>query len=405
MKKIQAEWWRPTDMDKKWYGDVEIIPHKSFRYEFYNNPDDIVNGDTIWGITKCNIPITLLKCNKYNSVAYVVDGIHVNFDDKFIHILEFEVENFIGWFGVDTPPIKISISDEVEFKLKVCSNLNSSSTLKSFESVGIISITFKNGIALSESWDYIDIFKELIYLATLKKSDIKQISIYNCKLYTICNDTIHYTPVIIYTSNTHNVCDKKFHAPDFTFQYNDISDFNALIKTWMIYRSTYKEFLEVYSHVIYHTLTPWIKLLTLTQSIEAYYLKTDKYPKTKRNAKGKDVDVTLEDKIKNIITDKKEILSRWKRVPPDFSEVVIDTRDYLTHHLPKFLPSGKRNSGQPNERVGKSVSEDIDELMKLNETLVAIIQVLIIQDIIPNITNDKLNFISDQFAVEYLKLI
>lgn len=164
------------------------------------------------------------------------------------------------------------------------------------------------------------------------------------------------------------------------FRFEDVrGDFADFIGEWLKYVQKFAEPLNCYSSTIYHSLTGELAHLSLTQALEAYHgIQFSSHHKHEFKAKIEELCSLHADSLKGLVDD-----------IPDFSERVLCTRNYYTHHNPKWLLTGK---------VAKKA-----ELVRLNEKLRLLFQMCVLTDL--KIPADRFSRLRRRLATEIIDYI
>jgi hypothetical protein len=161
------------------------------------------------------------------------------------------------------------------------------------------------------------------------------------------------------------------------FQFTNLrGDFATFVGSWLKYTEDYAESLGCYSSTVYHSLTSELAHLSITQALEAYHgVKFSSHHKQDFQTKVRQLTMphlsSLYGLIENI---------------DDFAERVLCTRNYLTHHNPRWLKTGK---------VAQRA-----ELIRLNEKLRLIYQMCVLTDL--GIPSQRFGLLRRQLATQII---
>jgi uncharacterized protein YeaO (DUF488 family) len=161
------------------------------------------------------------------------------------------------------------------------------------------------------------------------------------------------------------------------FRFDDVrSTFEVFIRKWLEYVERFDEALSCYSCTVYHSLTDVLHHLNLTQALEAYHGVRF----ASHDERG------FEAKIKQLASLHMGALDGLVDDPADFASRVLCTRNYYTHHNPKWLELGK---------VAKKA-----ELWRMNEKLKLLFQMCVLTD--NGIPADRFSRLRRQLATEII---
>jgi hypothetical protein len=161
------------------------------------------------------------------------------------------------------------------------------------------------------------------------------------------------------------------------FRFEDVAgNFAEFMRRWLEYTERFHEALDCYSCTIYNPLTDVLHHLSLTQALEAYHgVKFASHHEQDFKAK-----------IEELATNHAASLGRLVDNPAEFAERVLCTRNYYTHHNPKWLKTGK-------------VAEKA-ELCRMSEKLKLLFQMCVLADI--GIPTDRFSRLRRQIATEII---
>jgi hypothetical protein len=394
-RQIKSFWWAPAHPETRWFGTLTLELDQSPELELFverNNPADDARplGRVIHGKDEHGLPITLLFVGSAGDstsgavlkrtfhAGYALVGITLPDADSFVvNSLRFQVQQLYGWLGrsgfkqnaednTDTFAVHFRHQEDEWFSITSDLELgihNTFTAQNGFQERRVsedAALTFrsKTGFSLSRCRELVGSVRTLLHFASLKKVYPVWMTAYkNGHGYQSGGRWIDQDIEIV-TSNLHEA-KSEYPMPDrWLFRFDDVrDDFAGFVHTWLDYTQRFAESLGCYSSTIYHSLTAELAHLSLTQALEAYHgIQFSSHHKHEFQAKIEELGNLHATSLKGLVDD-----------IPDFAERVLCTRNYYTHHSPKWLATGK---------VAKGI-----ELIRLNEQLRLLFQMCVLTDL------------------------
>jgi len=413
---IKGFWWHPDMPQNRWFGVLEnnrdagilLTCHaETGNYSFIEQHA----GATFHGRDEKGSPVTLLLTSRDGGSksggletlrlrpGYVLVGAHV-VDKQSIKArnLSVQIQHLYGWLGLtgfnrkidfsasgkvnisyEQPDLKsfvIYSGEKINFGLET--NYSANFMSQSISEDAVVSMGLESGFNFEEAWSFIIALRMLLHLATLKP--IYAVSMSLRGLRDFGNAEVGPNDSISIWSR--NFQEAKTDIPVnglWVFRYSDVEqDFGLFFSKWLDYRTQYEEALNCYSSTVYHKLPSTLKLLCLTQALDAYHgVRFNSHSQRRFKHKVEDLCELNKDSLSGLVGDIDE-----------FATQVKDTRDYYTHHNPKDL-------------IARNVVRGSAELIRLNEKLAILFQSCVLRDI--GIPANRLSRLRRQVAGEIVE--
>ena len=393
-REIKGFWWTPEKPEHRLFGvltlergegaDLETFAEGGFSAQAFDPAKQIIHGQD-----EHAKPVTLLfvmpprptisggLMQRSFHVGYVVFGIALPDANSFIaHELQLWIQHFHGWVGttgfIEDPQPKeerviryrhpdevyYRINDDLEVGIGISTNSQTGLWDRSIKEDAWISFRSKAGLSLHRSLKLLNAVRMLLHFAILKRVYPVEISVeknghgYNVGDHWI-KQKIELWGSILREAKSEYPIDAAW-----VFQLKDFGDgFATRFKDWLDYVDQFDEALGCYSSTIYHSLTHQLTHLSLTQALDAYHgQKFQSHSNQDFKAKIQDLITPHTASLRGLVDD-----------VPGFVEQVHASRNFYTHHNPKWKETGK-------------VAEKAD-LYRLNEKLKLLFQMCVLTDI------------------------
>jgi hypothetical protein len=413
-RQIKSFWWATDQPVTRWFGTLTLELDQTPELELIverNSPADNARplGRVIHGKDEHGVPITLLFVSSSGDsitgavlkrtlhAGYALVGIALPDADSFaVNSLRFQVQHLYGWLGRSgfkrdaeengyTFAVHFQRQEDEWFSIAPCLELgvhNTFETHNGFQERRIredAALTFRSteGFSLARCWELLNAVRTLIHFASLNKVYPIWMTAYkNGHGYQIGDRWIDQD-IEIATSDLREAKSEYPISDRWLFQFDDVrSDFAGFIHRWLDYTQKFAESLDCYSSTIYNSLTAELAHLSLTQALEAYHgIQFSSHHEHKFQAKIEELGNLHASSLKGLVDDVR-----------DFAERVLCTRNYYTHHNPKWLATGK-------------VAERA-ELIRLNEKLRLLFQMCVLTDL--GVPADRFSRLRRQLATEII---
>lgn len=416
-REIKSFWWSPQKPDARWFGILNLHSGKTPRLELFEEREDfseqtIKLGPVIHGKDEFGKSVTLLfvgssgnqqtgaLIRSKHTAGYVLVGIHVNSADELaLNSLRFQVQHLFGWVnksGFQHPPYSgdltfaihykkhddewFSIDSDLEFGIHCTFNAKRALQEQRIDEDAALTFKSKTGLGLQRCNELVNAIRLLIHFACLKRVYPTWMTGYrDGHGYDLGGTWIDQDIEIVSSILSEPTTELPF-PENWLFQFANVrGDFAAFIRSWLKYTADYAEPLGCYSSTIYHSLTSELAHLSLTQALEAYHgIKYASHQKQEFQAKVKELTKLHLGSLKGLVSD-----------VDDFAERVLCTRNYLTHHNPKWLVTNK---------VAQRV-----ELIRLNEKLRLIYQMCVLSDL--GVSSQRFGLLRRQLATQIIDYV
>lgn len=413
-REIKGFWWTPDKPEYRVFGILTLelgegaqlvtFAEGGFTAEAFDPNNQVIHGQD-----EHAKPVTLLfvmpprptisggLMQRSFHVGYVVFGIALPDSSSFIaHELQLWIQHFHGWAGttgfVDDSELKeettiryrhpdevyYRISDDLEVGIGVSMHAQHGLWDRGIKENAWISFRSKAGFSFHRSFKLLDAVRLLLHFAILKPVYPVEISVEKeGHGYSLGDRWIKQTISLWGSILREPKSEYPFDAARWVFQLKDFGNaFSTRFTDWLDYVERYHEALGCYSSTIYHSLTHELTHLSLTQALDAYH--------GQKHQSHKNQDFKA--KIQELATPHTTSLAGLVDDVPAFVEQVQATRNFYTHHNPKWKATGK-------------VAEKAD-LYRLNEKLRLLFQMCVLTDI--KIPADRFSRLRHQLATHII---
>lgn len=413
-RQIKSFWWAQERPETRWFGTLTLGLHQTPELELIverQNPAEDFQplGSVIHGKDEHGAPITLLFVGSSADsttgailkrtfhAGYVLMGIALDAADSFIaNSLRFQLQHLYGWLGRtgfkdnpggDIATFVVNFRHQADEWFSITSDLdlgihNTYVASNGFQERRVsedAALTFrsKTGFSLARCWELVGAMRMLLHFASLKQVYPVWMTAYKDGHGYQIGDRWLDQGIEIESSNLREAKSEFPISHRWLFRFDDVQgDFANFVHKWLDYRQRFSEPLDCYSSTIYHSLTAELTHLSLTQALEAYHgIRFSSHHKHEFQAKIEELGNLHAGSLKGLVDDVR-----------DFAERVLCTRNYYTHHNPKWLTAGK-------------VAEQA-ELVRLNEKLQLLFQMCVLTDLA--VPADRFNRLRRQLASEII---
>ena len=412
-REIKGFWWVPEHSESRWFGTLTLEPDQSPKLELiierqgWTDPIPPQPGRVIHGVNEHGKPVTLLFLGKpseqLNGVilrrtflaGHALIGTHLPTADCFAaQSIWFKTHCLYSWLNrsgfdrgttrtarslsirYDQPDDEwFSVSSDLELGIHTTYTTNSGFQEERIREDAAVTFRSKSDLSFARCRKLIGRMRALLHFASLEP------------VYPVCiaaqlrqtrgeqAPDSTFQSVEVWNGGLRRA-EEAFRQPEqWTFRYEDVrGDFGGFIRQWLEFTDKYEEALGSYACTVYHPLTWELQHLSLTQALDAYHgVKFNSHHEQDFRAKLEALIKLHSLALNGLIDDE-----------TDFADRVICTRNYYTHHNPKWLMKGK-------------VAKDI-ELFRMNEKLRLLFQACVLADL--NIPADRFHRLRRQLATE-----
>lgn len=393
---IKSFWWLPASPEVRWFGTLVLekgeSPNLELIIERSQTPDEFLRNTSsvIHGKDEHGKPVTLLFASlggdsasgavvkRHIDAGFALIGIKAdNAEEVSLNSLRFSLQHLCGWLGrtgfqraeaEGRGKFTVNFQQredqwyEITSDLELCLH-NTYETRSSFYEEGIregAAMTFrsKNGFSLAKGQELINYIRSLLHFAIFKQIYPVWMTGYKNGYGRQIGDRWLEHDIEIESALLRKSADELPIADLWLFRFEDFqSNFAEFFHEWMDYAEQFDEAMDCYFSTVYHSLTGELAHLSLTQALEAYHgIKFSSHQAREFRQKIEDLCNTHTNSLKGLVDN-----------IPDFADRVLHTRNYYTHHNPRWLTGGK---------VAKK-----RDLVLLNEKLKLLFQICVLSDI------------------------
>lgn len=393
---LKGFWWTPDAPDRRCFGvlsqtekAIELVCHSDHGEQGVLK--DIPAG-TVYGKDEKGRPVTLLVTSRVGSTrsgglettrlhtGYVLVGVHVTDKDAIrIQSVVLNIQHLYGWLGatgfnrqlsgsLDADGVHLKIPYDSPDKIQhivregltvafgVDANYSVTIQAQSIHEESYVCVTHKDGFTFNQAWKMATVFRSFLHFAALKPVYVVSMR-FLCHMECVCDIATASQEIAVWSCSFHDAETLPQWDTRWTFRYQDVSGrFPECFDEWLNYNERYGEALACYMSTIYHKLPATVTCLCLTQALDAYH--------GVRFESHKDQD--FKKKISCLLETSDVVMSGLVSDITVFAEQVHATRNYYTHHNPKWLSEGKVAQGH--------------DLMRMNEKLRILLQSFVIRD-------------------------
>jgi hypothetical protein len=413
---IKSFWWSPDQPATRWFGILTLELDETPSLELFlertapSQPLPPV-GSVIHGMDEHGKPITLLftgsghqsisgaVAKRTISAGYALIGISLPDADSFVaHSLRFELQHFYGWLGRsgynttnDTaatftvqyrkPEDEIfTITQDLDLVIHSTYSAKNGFQERSIKEDAAMTFKSKRGLSLANCQELVGSMRMLLHFAVLKKIYPTWMTAYqNGHGYEALGRWIAHD-IEMTSSILHEAKSEYPMADRWVFRFEDVcQNFANFIRDWLAYEEKFSEALGCYASTVYHSFPSQMTLLTLTQGLDAYHgIKYQSHEDHNFKLKLEEILKYHADSLKGLVDDL-----------PDFADRVHASRNFYTHHNPKWDKDGK---------VAKR-----SDLIRMNERLKLLFQMCVLADL--QIPRDRFGRLRRQIATQIIEYI
>jgi len=368
-KKFKGYWWLPANPECHWFGNVRWRPGESPKFKlYYRTVDEAISpprlqAESILGLDEGGTPVSLLRLGfskgsrpgllsqREYIAGHCLHGIHVASRDEFrAHRVNLWAQYLSAWvreegfvdersfeIKYESPPDRsFEITNGVTIHLchKAQSFARNQQRKLSYQI--FFSAEKKQPFNWRQAFRYIDGLVSLLHFACLRRVRPTAITFEHLDHASVIADVRIPDKIELFSGAIKSVEQKQLHEHDFVFMFGDVETrFGQLCRQWLEFCSHQKEALACYAPTVYFDLPDTLRLVSLTQALEAYH---QGFYRPRRDVKLKDRIIELcnaaRSRVENIVGDVDQ-----------FAATVTNSRDYYTHHHPSIRSRGNIATG------------------------------------------------------------
>jgi hypothetical protein len=372
-RKFEGVWWLPSDPDMQWDGILTWEPTKSpllsLKYRSVGQAVPPKEAEAFLGVDEGGTPITVLRpgwsggtgsgflSKKDYHAGHILRGIHVGSLKGFrANRVDFWLQNLGSWLNeegfqdsssswqvhYERPPDRcFQISRDTILKICHSSHGTTANRRRSIEYDIFFSIEKVRPFDFARAWKWLDALRALLHFACLKKIHATAVRFENFAHTFPLAGARYPKELEFFTAGIHTPSRKNLHFPDFVFRFETVeSRFAQLATQWFTFCAEQREALRCYTTTVYTSLPCEVKLICLTQALEAFHQRRFKPESESEEAK-------FVNRVKQLCTNHSDRMSPLVGDIERFALAVRDSRHYYTHHDPDIRRKGKVVSGTP----------------------------------------------------------
>jgi ApeA N-terminal domain 1/Apea-like HEPN len=375
-KNLDGVWWLPfepaTQSDGLLTCSSTKSPRLKLKYRSVGQSAPPDETEAFQGVDEGGTPITVLRAGwsggtrpqflseKTYIAGHILRGIHVDSLTGFrANRVDFWLQNLGAWLGEEgfdradygdsgwrinyrrpddrCYPISSGTS------LKVCHSSHGSATsrTRSIRYDIFFSVEKTRPFDFFRAFKWLDALRNLLHFACLQPIHATAVKFEDFKHTFEVGDIQYPKQLELFTAGIHDPLEKDPHFVDFVFTFNDVeSRFTELCGRWFRFCTKYRESLGCYTTTVYFDLPPEIRLICLTQALEAFHQRRFKPKSESDQAK-------FVNRIKDLCMKQSSRISPIVGDIERFAVSVRDSRHYYTHHDPEIRRKGNVLSGTP----------------------------------------------------------
>lgn len=333
------------------------------------------------------------------SAGYALIGISLPNSDSFVaHSLRFQLQQLYGWLGRsgygttnDTAATftvqyrqpgdeTFTITPDLDLIIHSTYSAKNSFQERNIKEDAALTFRSKSGLSLANCQKLVGSMRMLLHFAVLKRIYPTWMTAYqNGHGYEILGRWIDQDIELV--SSILQEAESEYPIADrWLFRFEDVrQNFAGFIRDWLAYEEKFSEALGCYASTVYHSFPSEMTLLTLTQALDAYHgIKFESHHIQDFKLKLQETLAHHADNLKGLVDDL-----------PDFTDRVHATRNFYTHHNPKWDKDGK---------VAKR-----SDLIRMNERLKLLFQMCVLTDL--GISKDRFVRLRRQIATQIIEYL
>jgi hypothetical protein len=372
-KKFEGYWWLASNSERQWFGRLRWRAAESPKLSLqYRTIDEAtasppLQAESVLGLDKAGTPVSVLRIgcsgglrsgflsDRRYTAGHILKGVHVTTRDGFrAHRFELRLQYLGDWLreeGFEDPGSK---NDEIAIRysrppdrsfevatgvtVHVCHAARSVTRARQ-RKVGydiFFAMEKKRSFSWKQASRFIDGLKGLLHFACLKPVKATGLSFENLDHTFELAGNRYPKQIKVFNASIAAPLKEYVHENNFVFTFQDVeAGFGAFCADWFEFCVEQKEALGCYYPTVYFTLPDQLRLISITQALEAYHQRFYR-------PKG---DVKFQDRINELCRIKRQLVEKLVGDIEKFAAIVTDSRDYYTHHHPSIRAKGNVATG------------------------------------------------------------
>ncbi len=358
-QQFEGIWWLPSEPNTQWNGTVTWKPTKSprltLKYRSVGQREPPQETEAFLGVDEGGTPITVLRAgwsggirpaflSEKNYIAgHILRGIHVESLGGFrANRVDFWLQNLGSWLdeegfqdchlgwqvNYERPPDRcFQISGDTILKICHSSRGTTRNRRRSIEYDIFFSVEKTRPFDFSRAWKWLDALRQLLHFACLKKIHATAVRFENFAHTFPLAGARYPKQLEFFTSGIHTPPAKDLHFPDFVFRFGTVENrFTQLAGQWFRFSAEQREALGCYSTTVYASLPCEVKLICLTQALEAFHQRRFKPKSESEEAK-------FVNRVKHLCTNHSD---RMLPIVGDIERFALAVRDSRHYYVCSF---------------------------------------------------------------------
>lgn len=368
-------WWQPAYPTVQWLGKLRWKPSKSPKLRLHYKSEDSASAppddvESFLGLDEHGAPLSMLRVGldsatiagflseKNYSAGHILKGIHVSRLAD-VHLNKVNVWlNYLGaWlreegFSQDdqrngTSRIEYrqpkartyQVSPNVTLKLCHSSTASSRSRERIIRYDIFLSVEQQRLFNFNRAFHWIDALRGLLHFAYLREVKATRITFARFDYTSDVGGRSYPREIELFSGAIARPISKDPLLSDFVFTFDDVKDrFAELCSKWFRFCVEQREAIGCYMTTVYANLTCEMRLICLTQALEAFHQR-------RFRPKPKSEDAHFVNRIKSLCQRHGERMIAVVDDIESFAISVRDSRHYYTHHDPSMRQNGHVLSG------------------------------------------------------------
>ena len=304
-KNFKGYWWLPANPECQWFGNVRWRPGESPKLKLHYRTVDEgtasppVYAESILGLDEGGTPVSVLKVGahegsrpeflsqrKYNA-GHFLRGIHVTSRDGFrAHRVNLWAQYLSAWLREEGFVREGSFETKYErppdrsFEIANGVTIHVCHEARSFARNRERKVSYKIVLAVERerafNWRqasrYIHGLTTLLHFACLKRVKPTAITFENLDHTFLVGNQRIPKRIELFNGGIEGIQREELHEWDFVFMFDDVeARFAELCRQWLQFCIDQREALACYNATVYFDLPDQLRLISLTQALEAYH--------------------------------------------------------------------------------------------------------------------------------------
>ncbi len=373
-EKFLGLWWQPENPSQQWFGKARWKTSKSPKLTLHYKSQDAAsppsgNVESLLGLDRNGTALSLLRVGQHlESTAgllsrkvygggHILKGIHVTrLEDMRINKVNVWLQYLGAWLGEEgftdamqdqTSRIeyrrpedrRYQISPNVTLKLCHSSRSSTQSRQRRLTYDIFFSVEKKKPLNFKRAFHWIDDLRSLLHFARLRRVKPTKITFEDFDFRLELGRKSYPKEVELFSGAIAEPIEKDPLFFDFVFTFNDVKDrFAEFCGKWFRFNVEQREAIGCYMTTVYVSLTDEVRLICLTQALEAFH-------QIRFRPAAKSENAHFINRVKELCRRHDQRMTVLVGEIDAFGITVRDSRHYYTHHDPSTRQKGNVLSG------------------------------------------------------------